>query len=877
MSARALDIAPNNTRDFDIPAGDASTTIAAFALQSGLSVLASLDDLRGQTTQTVKGRKRISDALDELLRNSDLIIKTRGRGTILIFKYPRATGVTSREEPRARFATKAFGEIRKPTIVETVIATAKMPNISPLNMPPIAVVSDETLSAKNIQTTHDLPIIIPEMTLTPGTNPQNTSLRMNGIGTTRTGLVVEPDIAVVLDDIRYARANIVATALSDIDNIVITRGPQSTHIGNGALSGAIEITTTEPSNETSGKLEVMMDSSGQYRSTLAISGALSDTATARLTAYYNNYRGGVHNLTTERTENGKEIWGARLKSKWSLNESGSFHFNAYYHNEKANCCVATYVQSGGALLDKLEAPVTASRYNRYSSANAPNFYRTEMLALSLKGVFHLSGADLATTTSFQKYRIRNNVDFDGVNTSTPIFTGPNQYTSYASFDVNGGTYHLLQFAEELRLSSDEQGPFSYSAGLYAHHFYLSRLFDRRISFCSQGVFGEPCNISDLVWQSGKSNAHLQDEEISAFGEFKYEFTSALSVSGGARLQYDSINARGRRESPISLYPADNALSDAGNDEGSSRGDKAAWTGQLGAKYRVSDRALIYGKIARGYKAPIFDIGIETNYSGQRMLPSETVNDAELGIKAQSLDARFTVSAALFQSNYTNLQMAVRRFDANATILTHSLTYARTAQSKGVEVTASQKPLEGLSLSEKVVFAGTKFNMDEDSCPVEYLASAQFYSNVQVVPANTCYRAPASRYIMEKVRGGVMPGAPKWRISGIAHYNQSLASGRYGWFTQLDANYSSSQSFEISQDPLLTQGGYTTVNASLGFEDLQNRYTVTVLVNNIFDRRYYTNLSHVDLLLSPTNYRGLLATIPNEASRYVGIRLSTWLQ
>jgi iron complex outermembrane receptor protein len=59
-------------RDFDVPAMPASRAVQAFARQAGINLIASGEILRGITTNPVKGKVEVQDALDQMLLGTQL-------------------------------------------------------------------------------------------------------------------------------------------------------------------------------------------------------------------------------------------------------------------------------------------------------------------------------------------------------------------------------------------------------------------------------------------------------------------------------------------------------------------------------------------------------------------------------------------------------------------------------------------------------------------------------------------------------------------------------------------------------------------------------------------------------------------------------------
>lgn len=145
------------------------------------------------------------------------------------------------------------------------------------------------------------------------------------------------------------------------------------------------------------------------------------------------------------------------------------------------------------------------------------------------------------------------------------------------------------------------------------------------------------------------------------------------------------------------------------------------------------------------------------------------------------------------------------------------------------------------------------------------------------PVNRCYRyqfvnpvtgATATSGYQQDVRGGTLPASPEWRVNVSPRWESDLGASHRG-FIQADLSFQSDQIFAIEQDPLLQQDGYEVVDLSIGARQIDNRYSVTLFVKNLFDQNYYNSL--IGLALFPTNLTlvDLFANRPKNADRYVG--------
>lgn len=73
-------------RDFRIPAGDATESLAAFTRQSSTPVIYIVEQVRGVRTRAVEGRLPPRAALEQLVANTDLMVVNDPRSGALMIK-----------------------------------------------------------------------------------------------------------------------------------------------------------------------------------------------------------------------------------------------------------------------------------------------------------------------------------------------------------------------------------------------------------------------------------------------------------------------------------------------------------------------------------------------------------------------------------------------------------------------------------------------------------------------------------------------------------------------------------------------------------------------------------------------------------------------
>jgi iron complex outermembrane receptor protein len=755
--------------------------------------------------------------------------------------------------------------------LEEVVVTAQK-RTQRLQDVPVAVtaVSGEALQNRQITDTNDLTQIVPSLTYQQGNNPSNSTFRIRGLGTALFGQGTESDVSVVLDGVVLARQAEGFTDLADIERVEVLRGPQGTLFGKNATAGLINVVTAAPSKELSGSTSFTVAQDNEYRVNETLAGPLSDTLSGRLTSYYNYVGGYIDNLTRDDEANGYHSWGARGKLEWDATERLKLLFTASYNQENAECCQSTLIRSDNAALTQLSAPAVPRPYNTEVVSNLPVSYNTKEQLYSLNTGYDVGFGTVTSITAYQHYAFTNNVDFDGLNTPVPIFTGP----SFAQFDVNGGPIALGEFSEELRMASSGENRLNYVAGVYFDSLGLDRAFSRRLAQCPAGnpknaglTLGADCPAP--AYASGGHTAHLSSKSYAAFGQLDYGLIGGLKAIAGLRVQHDTQSVHGHRTG-LPLVAGDAPL--FGAIDGTVSTSDSGVSGRTGLQYQFDKNAQVYATYSRGFKGKGLDTEVTANFVTQQPVRPETVNSYEVGFKGVAWNHRFETNVALFLADYTNLQIQANRSDPASGNFVFVQTNAGASRSKGAEFEANWLPLDNLTVGMSADYVDASINANGLNCPLQYQAAAVAVPVGGAQPYNTCFKqalaAGGFAAPTQNVRGGSLPLSPKWQFSLHPRYEWKM--GGYMAFADVNVAYQGSEIFAVEQNPLLRQGAYTIVDASIGLHPQLRGFFLTFFVKNLFDRHFYTSMGTNSLLttaaLTPDNLTGFM---PKNAFRYVG--------
>lgn len=740
---------------------------------------------------------------------------------------------------------------------------------------PLAVtaVSGSALASQQINDAASLVRAVPSLTFQPGQNPSNSSFRIRGVGSSVFSQGIEPSVAVVVDGVVAARAAVGFSDLADIERVEVLRGPQGTLFGKNATAGVVNVVTARPGRSFGGSLDATVAEQDEYRIKGTVTGPLTDTLRARLTAYYNDIGGFLRNVTTNEDANGQKSWGLRGKLEWDATANLNLLLTAEYREIDANCCSRVPVSIANPALLTLLSPVVPSSTNRQIATDGMDFLHSNATNVTLQADWDLGPATVTSITAYQHYYQDDNYEPDQAPTDPVRIVGP---SGYAQWNLNQFQLGWDQYSQEIRLSSNGSQDLTYVVGAYAAALEMDRSAQRRRATCAAtSPAGAACPAP--IYQSSAFTADFGSRYVAGFGQLDYRVVGGLHLLGGLRVQYERQTASGAAQTPT--VTGDTVFPGVVNHSGTAARHDTAVTGKAGVRYEFNRNAQFYASYTRGYKAFALDFDAATRYDLNVGVEPEKVNAYEAGLKWRSSDGKFDISTAVFRSDYRDLQVQVIRTDPDTGVFNTVLTNAGKSRSQGVEIEATMRPSRNLTVGASFTYIDSSVDVDGLPCALQLQAAAAnvIYTADQSAPKNTCYRrrttvngvTSTSTPIVD-VAGGELPVSPKYRFSISPRYESEIGGTDLSAFIQFNLNYQSDVNFALQPDPLLKQDGYALVDASVGLTGPDDKWSVTLFVRNLFDTNYYALLSHSSLGSTATNYPSdLYANLNKDADRFFG--------
>jgi len=507
--------------------------------------------------------------------------------------------------------------------------------------------------------------------------------------------------------------------LYDVERVEVLRGPQGTLWGSNAIGGTVQIITKKPSTEAFeifGSAHISQEKSNDRtgnRVYIGVNIPMGDSVAARIVGSVSHIPGQIENVNTGKRAKQEDKW-LRSQLLWDINDDAQLMVGYTYWEEwDEGAKYADPSAPGGHYTASLTANPdspnngydvelgwkdceglsriacrggqelgsgTSSKYSIWESVDEWAEDKTNLITVNFT---HANLFNIASMTYLGSWREKEDRSLDNWSRSDSDDLFKTWIINHDSDqDVPAGE----RVTHELRFQSiNEDSPLDWTIGA----FYDKQELGRTPDFQYQYHEGTPEKLAiatelwgywGYIWDDENGNPQtinqlgeslygdptknynigyydLTVEETAFFGEISYTFDIGeheLELLAGIRF-YDFEDSEAFTESGIWIgeEPGDDKTS------GGSDGD----TQKYSVSWRPNEDMSIYALYSEGYRPggvsiPSLPQSCRNDPYAQFFNPryeSDTIENYELGFKALLLDRRLSITSAIYQVDWTDVQ------------------------------------------------------------------------------------------------------------------------------------------------------------------------------------------------------------------------------
>lgn len=722
-----------------------------------------------------------------------------------------------------------------------IIVTARKRDERLMDVPvAISALSGEALDRYATSSLTAISEQVPQLVIGESTNQAGGSINLRGIGAGLANPSTEQAVTLNLDGIPISYGNAVRLGQFDLQRVEVLKGPQSLFYGKNSPGGIISLISADPGDSFEARLRAGYEFAADQRYVEGmVSGPLSDNIGARVIAYYSKEDGWFRNLgvpvagrtpgASSASNNAEDFFirgtlafksaddAFRLKIKVNHGQRDRDGFGPGGVGQPVYC------PGGASQVSPLTTDCKLDRFYTevalppevaalHPSLEGPSHTRSRQFLVSGTADYDLS--DALTLTSVTGYF---NLREHGLGS----FTSVNDPRTGASLDLR-----IKAFSEELRLTSDLDGPLNFMLGGFYQNSNLT---------VGQAFFtylAAPALAAVTFYDQ-------DTEAYSLFGQVRYEFNDQLELAVGARQSWEHKRLQGTVGNTATNASAFEILNPKRN--------YRDFSPEATLTYKPTSDLTVYTAYREGFTSGGFNTvpnPLRTGPTGafpalvarDLSFDQMTAKGGEIGIKGNLADRQMQFDLVGYRYDYSGLQLS--RWDEVA--FTQRVQNAGSARVQGVEFSTTIRPraLAGLEVRGAVAYNDAKYTNFIGGC----YAGQSVTAGCNLLPTNPASPGTAgtaaNRFNGQDQTGQQMARAPRWALTAGFTYQHEFSQTLGGSVT-LDTSYTSSYATQTEAHPLARQADYWQLNGSVSLFGGDGKPWELALIGRNLTNKLYT--------------------------------------
>jgi iron complex outermembrane receptor protein len=760
----------------------------------------------------------------------------------ILFSVSCATALLS----GAAFAQTADAD-RSGVAIEEVVVTAQKreENLQDVAAT-VTAVSSNALQRQGVNDLAQIQKVAPEVTVQPGAF-SNVAIR--GIRTGAFAPTTEGSSAIHIDGVYLSRFTALNGLFFDLERVEVLAGPQGTLYGRNSAAGTINIISAKPKPEYGGRASLEYGSYNTIIANGAINIPVSDTLAVRA-ALFRSERDGFNDNGTDDVE----LTSARFSALWTPTEQDRILFTTDIQRQSGkgggpNQIVEVLKQPTVVTcpLPGVCSPLVPAGGIAFAPAGTPGGVVVPIVLTNdrrdVKALYgeqdlaridnQTSGAmlqwdhDFGFATLTSQAAFRDNTLQNRSGSTTGFLLDPRLITLGVGLRPSAGLTegYFKWFSEEIRLTSNGDGPLRWLIGLYG---FQERATDAnaisyRVTFPNApGQIGQAIFASPTAIQTNISNPKNNADAYAIFGQATYTPPALqnLHLTAGVR-----FNTEKKRSSGSEFLNGALVLNTVFN--ASKRFEKVTY--KVNVAYDFTPQNMVYADHSTGFKSGGFAYGPTPSYE------PETIKSYEIGTKNRFLDGRLQLNASAWHYDYANYVTTVQEFYFDTSFTPPrpaayiDVTNAGSAKVDGQTVQVNWAFTDNDLFGLNVTHLKARFDKFDVS------AGQALAFQLGLLPGTTA----ATYRSFFNYSDTPIGGAVDWALAATYDHTFRLASGTLD--AQILVNYrgdflSGNQTAVVNVNAYLPIDAVTTADLTLRYTPQDAKWNVTAYVRNLTDEK-----------------------------------------
>ncbi len=658
-------------------------------------------------------------------------------------------------------------------------------------------------------------------------SPSQVNMSIRGISTDNVANPgTEQGVGLYINDIFQSRPFGFNATLMDVERIEVLRGPQGTLFGKNTVGGVVHVITENPKMSNSGAVELSAGNLNYFQLRAKGNVVLApDKLALRLTGALSRREAGFVDLNNENAENKMNFAGLKGSLLFKASEKVDAILDVNWSTDKSSedTGIALGVRDVDGSLIPIEAPE-----DRVSDADTPVEFNRDQISASLRIKADIGNGNFLNVIS-------------GYGSADDFYLQDADYLPLFLANFSR-VQEFSTFTQEVRINSDRDRRFAYVAGIFYANEKIggedTNILGADIVPAIAPLLGLPDGFSIPGYEeSSSTTAETISNSFSLFGSGTYKLTDDLKLTAGIRytnenkdLSYVQSHVPSQAGVDALGFPLITAFFPDFATENApfehNQKDNAI-TGDVKLEYAISDDMMSYVSFARGFKGAGFNYTQNAFPEASNLIfAPEFINNYEIGFKSK-IGNRVRFNAAGFIMKYFDKQEVV--------VEAASTKVANAPESDGWGIEGELTAI--LAKGFQVEMSGSVLDFEYGDFP--------FSADQTGGPTN--------------LRGNKLAKVPEntWSIS--PQYTTTIGE-KTKLLARVDINHSGKAFNDILNNPDIAREPATLLNARLGLNFANGKYSVAVWGKNLTDEVYLAhgieNVLAVTGILNPRRAFGV---------------------